>query len=84
MTTSSSGTKILPPTGSTSSIPTTPPTPAPAPIASIEPSPLVPTATPPAAATVEALSVEVGKPIIKEGTLNPTQPTVFSLNLLAG
>ncbi|MCY7335841.1 MAG: serine/threonine protein kinase [Chamaesiphon sp.] len=83
MTTSSSGTKTLSPTGSTSAIPETPPTPAPAPIASIEPSPLVPI-SPPAAATVEALSVEVGKPIIKEGTLNPTQPTVFSLNLLAG
>ena len=83
MTTSSSGTKTLPPTVSTSPIPATPPTPAPAPIASIEPSPLVPI-SPPATATVEALSVEVGKPIIKEGTLNPTQPTVFSLNLLAG
>ncbi len=81
MTTSNSGTETLPPI-STSPISETPPTPAPAPIAS-EPSPLVPI-SPPAAATVEALSVEVGKPIIKEGTLNPTQPTVFSLNLVAG
>ena len=83
ITISSSGTTRLPPTVSTSPIPETPPTPAPAPIASIEPSVLVPTGTPPAA-TVEALSVEVGKPIIKEGTLNPTQSTIFSLNLLAG
>jgi hypothetical protein len=30
------------------------------------------------------LVVEVGKPLVKEGTLNPTQPTVFSLNLSAG
>ena len=34
--------------------------------------------------TAEAVAIEVGKPLVKEGVLNPTQPTIFSLNLLVG
>ncbi len=48
-----------------------------------ESSPPVGTTSVPAS-TAEALTVEVGKPMLKEGTLNPSQPTVFSLNLPVG
>jgi serine/threonine protein kinase len=54
-------------------------------IATTEPSPPVAAATtPPTPATAEALSVELGKPIVKEGALNPNQPTIFSMNLPVG
>jgi serine/threonine protein kinase len=44
-----------------------------------------PTSTnPPAAISAETLAIEPGKPIVKEGVLNPLQPTVFSLKLEAG
>jgi serine/threonine protein kinase len=85
LTTPSSGTKTPPPTiniaPTPSSVSATPPsqttTPEPAP-----PTPAVSTA--PVAVAAEALVVEVGKPFVKEGVLNPTQPTVFSLNLPVG
>lgn len=58
-------------------------TPPPAPITT-------PSSTPSPAATVspapaaESLALEIGKPMVKEGTLNPPQPIVYSLNLQAG
>ncbi|WP_373542786.1 protein kinase [Chamaesiphon sp.] len=81
LTTPSSGTK--------------PPLPAPtvaAPLPQIPPSPSVnavpelpPTATSsPVATPVQALSLEAGKPLIKEGSLDSVQPTVLSLTLPAG
>jgi serine/threonine protein kinase len=90
LTTSSSGSKT--PTPAPTLAPATDPsatqqTPStiPAPVASVPPSPPVPATTPvPVAVAAEALSVEVGKPLVREGALNPTQPTVFSLNLPVG
>jgi serine/threonine protein kinase len=86
MTTSNSGTTPTPttPTTPTPIVLETPSIQTPPPIATPEPSPSPTTTIAPAAATVEALSLEVGKPMVKEGTLNPTQPTVFTLNLPAG
>jgi serine/threonine protein kinase len=52
---------------------TTPPTAAPTPITAV-----------PAPVTAETLALEVGKPTQKEGTLNPPQSVVYSLNLQAG
>ncbi|MFM2303724.1 MAG: hypothetical protein RLZZ135_1134 [Cyanobacteriota bacterium] len=51
----------------------------PAPTPTTDPSPPVTTA-----ATPEPVAIEVGKLTIKEGILNSTQPTVFSLNLPVG
>jgi serine/threonine protein kinase len=68
----------------TSSSPATPVVvapPAPAPIAPAQP---VPDPAPPVAVTAETLNLEVGKPLVKEGTLNPTQPTVLSMTLPVG
>jgi hypothetical protein len=90
LTTSSSGSKTPPPvatpaTTTTELVTAPPPIQAPAPTAAVEPSPSVSVVPPaPAVVAAEALSVEVGKPLVKEGALNPTQPTVFSLNLPVG
>ncbi len=53
----------------------TPPLASPAPIPATAPIP---------AATVESLALEVGKPTLKEGTLNPGQTMVYSVPLQAG
>lgn len=91
LTTSGSGSKpptpvptlATPATDPSATQPT--PSPVPAPVATVQPSPPVAVATPaPATVAAETLSVEVGKPLVKEGALNPTQPTVFSLNLPVG
>jgi serine/threonine protein kinase len=96
MTTSNTGSKTSSPTTSTapnnsdpipssSSDPTTSQTPAPVTATSTDPSAPNPAATTTSpAAPSEALSVEAGKPVVKEGTLNPAQPTVFSMNLPVG
>ncbi|PSB56781.1 serine/threonine-protein kinase [Chamaesiphon polymorphus] len=61
------------------------PTTVPQPVESVSSPPPVPVATSaPATVTVESISVEVGKPLVKEGALDPTKPTVFSLNLPVG
>ena len=90
MTTSTSGTKTLPP-APTTGLPTTDPVVAnpqiPVPVATTAPTIPIPAATPapaPVAAAAQALSLEVGKPLVKEGTLDPNQSTVFSLTLQAG
>jgi serine/threonine protein kinase len=57
------------------------PTQAPSPVAS--PSPIAAT-TPIPATTVESLALEVGKPTLKEGMLNPGQTMVYSVTLQAG
>jgi serine/threonine protein kinase len=61
---------------------TTPGTPAP--VATIAPAPPTATAPSPGAVTAESLALEVGKPIVKEGTLNPAQTVVYSITLQAG
>jgi serine/threonine protein kinase len=53
------------------------------PLPSASPAPIAAT-TPIPAATVEALALEVGKPTIKEGALNPGQILVYSVTLQAG
>ncbi|WP_295621636.1 serine/threonine-protein kinase [Chamaesiphon sp. GL140_3_metabinner_50] len=89
MTTSNSGTKTLPP-APTTAIPTDPAAiipQTPAPIATTAPIAPIPAATPapvPVAAAAEALNLELGKPLVKEGTLNANQSTVFSMTLQAG
>jgi serine/threonine protein kinase len=45
---------------------------------------VTPPIAPPAAATTENLTVEPGKPILREGVLYPAQPTVFNINLPVG
>jgi serine/threonine protein kinase len=49
----------------------------------VSPSPIASTAPIPAA-TAESLALEVGKPTLKEGTLNPGQTLVYSVTLQAG
>jgi serine/threonine protein kinase len=49
----------------------------------VSPSPIASTVPIPAA-TVESLALEVGKPTLKEGTLNPGQTLVYSVTLQAG
>ena len=85
MTTSSSGTKTPPLTATRTPSPfsAVPPSQVPLQIETAS-SPQAVTITPPVAASVEALSIEVGKPLIKEGNLNPPQPIVFSINLPVG
>jgi serine/threonine protein kinase len=87
MTTSNGGSKNPPPAPTATTDPTIPvattPSPTPAPTAPTVP-PIVTTPIPSPALTAEALAIEIGKPFVKEGTLNPTQPTIFSLNLLVG
>jgi serine/threonine protein kinase len=84
------GSKTPAPSATTPTSPTTTTTPNgqnPVPsVPSTEPVAPIPAvvATPAAVAAVETLAIEAGKPTIKEGTLNPTQPTVFSLNLPVG
>lgn len=95
MTTSNSGTKTSAPAVSTApnnsdSIPSATPDPTTSQtsdptIAGTDrssPNPAATTAV--SAAPAEALNVEVGKLIVKEGTLNPAQPTVFIMNLPVG
>ncbi|AFY94166.1 protein kinase domain-containing protein [Chamaesiphon minutus] len=91
LTTSSSGSKTPTPeptlaTPATDPIATPTPITVPPPVVeSVPPSPPVTATTPaPATVTAEALSVEVGKPLVKEGALDPSKPTVFSLNLPVG
>ena len=86
MSTSGSGTKTPPPTPTDTATTPVTQTPSQQTVATTTvPSPPIPvTPTAPATVATEALSVEVGKPFIKEGALNPNQPTVFSLNLSAG
>jgi serine/threonine protein kinase len=89
MTTSPSNPKTLPP-APTTGLPTDPvattPSEVPAPVATPAPITPIPAATPApvTAAAAEALSLEVGKPLIKEGTLDPNKSTVFSMTLQAG
>ncbi len=61
-----------PPIQSPDSLPTT--TPTPDPLVTPLPSPAAP----------KSLPLEIGKPTIEEGVLNPPQPIVYSLNLQAG
>jgi serine/threonine protein kinase len=85
---------LTPPDGSktpSTSVPTPAPAISTAPIAESPivtapvPSPVASTATPIPTAVTENLALEVGKPSIKEGTLDPTRPTIISLgNLTAG
>jgi serine/threonine protein kinase len=87
MTTTNSGTKPVPPTAPNPTEPATPANPqsSAAPTASTTPAPTTAVATTaPVALAAEALAIEVGKPIVKEGLLNLAQPTVFSLNLPVG
>jgi serine/threonine protein kinase len=76
----------LPNTTPTSPVAETSQSPVPATATSPAPSASVPTVatTPITPATTETLSVEAGKPIVKEGSLNPTQPTVMTMNLPVG
>ncbi len=61
---------------------TTAPSQSPVPAATTaSPTPAIPAPAPVAA---ESLALEVGKPTLKEGTLNPPQSIVYSLNLQAG
>jgi serine/threonine protein kinase len=63
---------------------TDPSNPQPAPIPSPESVPTPIATIPPIAASAESLVVEIDKPIVKEGVLNPNQPTVFRLNPAVG
>jgi serine/threonine protein kinase len=88
LTTTNNGTKTPPPVIAPTTDPIQPPTdpynPEPAPINSPEPVPTPIATTPPISASPESLVVEIDKPIVKEGVLNPTQPTVFRLNPAVG
>ncbi len=85
---SGSSTKTPPPVTIASTAPTDPvaanPVQPTAPIPAVEPSasPVVPSA--PALVAAESLNLELGKPLVKEGTLDSTQPTVLSFNLPVG
>ena len=84
---SGSGTKTPPaPTATSAPEPVTvaPAQPA-APVAPVQTAPVTPIApVAPVAVAAESLTLEIGKPLVKEGPLNSTQPTVFSLNLPVG
>ncbi len=67
-----------PPTTNISPPPITPEIPSPPPPSS------APVVAAPIVPTVESLPMEVNKPIIKEGTLNPAQSIVYSLPLQVG
>ena len=84
MTTTNSDPKASPPTATNPTDPVAPNPQAPAPVPSSLPSPAASIATTTPSASSAALTVEVGKPIVKEGLLNPGQPTVFSMNLPVG
>jgi serine/threonine protein kinase len=84
MTSTSDGVKTTPPPATNPTDPTTATPQPPAPIVSAVPSPTPNATTAPIASAAEALTVEVGKPVVKEGLLNPGQPTVFSMNLPVG
>ena len=89
--------RSLTPSGSSTKTPP-PPTVSSAPIEPVATIPVQPTAPspaiqppaspvtpiPPAPVAAESLNLELGKPLVKEGTLNSTQPTVLSLNLPVG
>jgi serine/threonine protein kinase len=83
MMTSNNGSKMLPAAVTTTNptpVPAeTPPVQTPTPTATTEPLPPASTA-----ATPEPLTIEVGKLTIREGILDSTRPTIFSLNLPAG
>jgi hypothetical protein len=83
MTVPSSGTKSIPSTPTATSpaaIPSESNTPTPPPAAN--PAATAPTVT--ATATTEPLMMEVGKAIVKEGTLNPAQSIVYTIPLQVG
>jgi serine/threonine protein kinase len=88
LTTTNNGTKTPPPVIAPSTDPIQPPitdpSTLPAPINSPEPIPTPIATIPPVPATEESLVVEIDKPIVKEGVLNPNQPTVFRLNPAVG
>jgi serine/threonine protein kinase len=90
MTNSNSGTKLPPPTpavttpqppvSGTNPVPPTLP-----PVTPTDPAPVnTPGATTPAAGATETLTVEIDKPLVKEGILAPGQPIIFRLNPLTG
>ncbi len=84
LTPSGSSKTPLPPTSST---PTDPaisnPVPPPVPSPVIQ-QPTTPTPIAPGSVAAESLTLELGKPLVKEGVLNPAQPTVLSVNLPVG
>ncbi len=84
MTTTTKDPKAIPPTTTSPTDPASQTPQSPAPTASTVPAATTTTTTTPAVAISEALTVEVGKPIVKEGVLNSAQPTVFSMNLPVG
>ncbi len=88
LTTNGNSTKTPPPVITPTTDPIQPPTdlstPEPAPINSPEPAPTPIATAPPTPAAAESLVVEIDKPIVKEGILNPNQPTVFRLNPAVG
>ena len=89
LTTTSNPPKNPAPTIAPSTEPIQPPATVPAsqvppPIASPEPVPTPIATIPPAAVSGESLAVEIDKPIVKEGVLNPAQPIVFRLNPAVG
>ncbi len=82
MTVPSTGNKSTPvgePTATTPTDPTSGTAPTPPP-----PNPVAPTTPAAPTATIEPLILEVGKAIVKEGTLNPAQSIVHTMNLQVG
>jgi serine/threonine protein kinase len=84
MTTTTKDPKAVPPTATSPTDPVSPTPQSPAPTASTTPASTTTTTTTPPVAISEALTVEIGKPIVKEGLLGSAQPTVFSMNLPVG
>jgi serine/threonine protein kinase len=84
------GTKSPPPTPAVTTpqqpvTGTTPVTQSPPPILPTNSVPVTaPASTTPASATAETLTIEIDKPLVKEGILAPGQPIVFRLNPLTG
>jgi serine/threonine protein kinase len=76
--------KAVTPTATSPTDPVSPTPQSPAPTASTVPTAATTTTTTPPVATSEALTVEIGKPIVKEGLLGSAQPTVFSMTLPVG
>ncbi len=70
------------------SAPENPPNPSnPNPQVDVSPSPpttIPPSPAPAAPVTVEAVTVEIGKPTTKDGTLSSAQPNIYTLSLQAG
>jgi serine/threonine protein kinase len=83
MTVPSTGTKSTPSTTPTATTPTNT-IPGSTPNSPPATTPAVPAATIAPTATTEALTLEVGKAIVKEGALNPAQSIVYTMNLQVG